>query len=661
MKLKINKNLFEAFFNSSLKAILPTLVFLTIYFSVHTLFGSGNGIIVTSITLIFRRLRSERFIEREIFKTTLIFLILSVLASLASESLATTIVMNLIVPFFIVYVITDDYKPGGDFPFTMIFMQMQLIPVNFSELKIRMLAITFGLVIVYIALKLFIFFKPTDTEHSICKKGLENIIDQYNSLINKDLENTKKQQLKLFEISEKLSQLIYNREKSKYFTGSSHANYFNFIIIFQHTDNLTSKIRHNPQLLTEYNINYFKKLVLLIKETLDNFDNPNQEHIISKLVDFSGKNSVDDLILNTDLLFNIDAMIIALSDISSAARRTTNRRRRDRLILQNELKRPTKLKHRMNVSSFKFCFGVRLSIVMTIAFTTSFMLDKAYSYWLPMSAFLMVRPFYDESKKRIIRRIIGTIIGIIISFGLSYVLNDTWQLFVFTIIFVFGMYAAEDYAVVVVFATCFALLTIIFASNSTGAIWLRLIYTVLGGVISMLASKYILPVKYYDEFKNMANRIIDIDIMMAESLCRLAFNINDGDTFRELIIESYMVSGQLESMYYSSKIEKDDNFIKDLVMVNNQLVTYMANAYDLLSIQNIPADKHKKLMTILYSIRKNLNITRIIMNGGQVSDINNNMDDYLVHSSIYINKIILDCLQKSLEFKNIVYSNRGLT
>ena len=129
--------------------------------------------------------------------------------------------------------------------------------------------------------------------------------------------------------------------------------------------------------------------------------------------------------------------------------------------------------------------------------------------------------------------------------------------------------------------------------------------------------------------------------------------------FRELIIESYMVSAQLESMYYSSNIKKGDGFIEELTMINNQLVTDMANAYDLLSIQNIQADYQKELMKILQLIKKNLEITRKLISGDNILDeykINDNM--VIVNSSKYINKTIIDCFKKSVELKNIVDSKK---
>lgn len=661
-QLKFDRKAVKSFGKQLLKSIPPTLVFLTIYFSIQRLFGSENGIIVSSITLVFMRSRSERFIERSVLKTVFIYLILSVLAFLATTNLFSTIVLNLIIPFLLVYFMTDDYKPGGDFPFTMVFMYMQLVPITLDGLKIRMVAIVFGLLIVYIALKISVLFKPADSERSLCKKGLKNMIEQYNSIIAKDFKTTKIQQLKLFEINEKLSELIYNRRKNKYFAFSSAGNYFNFIIIFQHTDNVTLKLRHNPELLTEYNLAYFRRFIKLLEETYDNFDNKNQDYLIAKFVEFSGKNSVDDLMLNTELIFNIDTIMMALNNISSHGKHNIIKHRepRGRLIAQKQLRRPYQLKHKMNVNSFKFCFGIRLAIVMTIAFIISFMINETYSYWLPMSAFLMIRPFYDESKKRIIRRIVGTIIGIAVSFGLFYIFREPEQLFILNLIFAFGMYAMENYAAVVVFATCFALSMVVFASESNDAAWLRLIYTVLGGAISMAASKYILPVKYYDEFKNMADRIINIDVMMSQSLCRLAYNIHEGDMFRELIIESYMVSRQLESMYYASKIEKDDRFIEELLMINNNLVTDMANAYDLLSIQNIPKDYHEKLIKVLNFIQSNLKDTRELINGLEVNDKDQFIENNLIQeNSSYINKTILNCFEKSVKLKGLVYKKRS--
>ncbi|MCA5962661.1 FUSC family protein [Blautia sp. RD014234] len=56
-------------------------------------------------------------------------------------------------------------------------------------------------------------------------------------------------------------------------------------------------------------------------------------------------------------------------------------------------------------------FALRLSLVLSLSFLICRLLDISHSYWLPLNAFLLVQPMYEESTRRLKNRVIGTFLG----------------------------------------------------------------------------------------------------------------------------------------------------------------------------------------------------------------------------------------------------------
>ena len=73
-----------------------------------------------------------------------------------------------------------------------------------------------------------------------------------------------------------------------------------------------------------------------------------------------------------------------------------------------------KLLYQMRPDGFETRFALRMSAVLTISFLFVHISGADHAYWLPLNAFLLLRPMYEDSRYRMLTRFLGTAGGCII-------------------------------------------------------------------------------------------------------------------------------------------------------------------------------------------------------------------------------------------------------
>lgn len=98
---------------------------------------------------------------------------------------------------------------------------------------------------------------------------------------------------------------------------------------------------------------------------------------------------------------------------------------------------------RCSLESFEMRFAMRLSIVMTITCGLSFLLTYTRSYWIPLNAFILLQPSYEDSSYRLKTRSIGTFLGCCVEFLIQPLLPGVGSKIVFALIMISLMYCAK--------------------------------------------------------------------------------------------------------------------------------------------------------------------------------------------------------------------------
>lgn len=140
-------------FKKNMKTELPVIsISIFLFLTLWSFFGKYNMILPPFLTLYFKVKYQQEFRIRELIKNYLMILTIAFMSFLAGESLIFCILINLAVPFFIVYFLTNKFTPKSYFVYGMAFVFMQLMPIPSSLLPMRIGALLYSFIVLTVAL-----------------------------------------------------------------------------------------------------------------------------------------------------------------------------------------------------------------------------------------------------------------------------------------------------------------------------------------------------------------------------------------------------------------------------------------------------------------------------------------------------------------------------
>ena len=70
-----------------------------------------------------------------------------------------------------------------------------------------------------------------------------------------------------------------------------------------------------------------------------------------------------------------------------------------------------RFRYHLQMDAFEFRFAMRMSLVLVLTFAYVVISGADHGYWLPLNAFLLLRPMYEDSQYRMKTRFAGTVAG----------------------------------------------------------------------------------------------------------------------------------------------------------------------------------------------------------------------------------------------------------
>lgn len=205
-----------------------------------------------------------------------------------------------------------------------------------------------------------------------------------------------------------------------------------------------------------------------------------------------------------------------------------------------------KLLYQMRPDGFETRFALRMSAVMTISFLFVHISGADHAYWLPLNAFLLLRPMYEDSRYRMLTRFLGTAGGCIIMSLLFPVLPGMQGHFALAALMVICMYTATPGTCVhAVCVTCFALSMVTLAMGEETAIELRMVY-VMGAVFLVLViNRFFFPTSMGQQFRYNLTVVFHMHHMYLRMLERALERPTDYGTICDAQVEYHLVHGQM--------------------------------------------------------------------------------------------------------------------
>ena len=158
--------------NGFVNGLPVIIVAIILYFSILTIFGVNEIIIVSCLTLLFKVKSKEEFSLKRLLELYCVLIIIAAFSFIANLNIVLCIVINLLLPSLLVYLYTDNFAPKGYFLYVMTFVLLELRPIQFSDLPRRFIVLSFGMSVVTIALLINSLIRKQKNNYESAQLGI---------------------------------------------------------------------------------------------------------------------------------------------------------------------------------------------------------------------------------------------------------------------------------------------------------------------------------------------------------------------------------------------------------------------------------------------------------------------------------------------------------
>ena len=543
---------------------LPVVVFfLAMFYAVLLLFGTQYVMVVSLGTLYFQ-------VNYKKFHTvsSILFLLgqqicLLVLAYAATWNIPLCLLLNLVVPFWLIFSKSSPFNLLGYFSCLMTFTFLQLMPVDWKGFLVQLEAMIFCCVFVFIAVLFYSRSGRVSGDSHAEQKSMEILGNALEKIAREEeIPGNSKKLEELFRLQKVLYQEAYQKRGRKHIVTSEGKRKYMFAVLMQRTIYFVTSGSETLWPKEEEARKLAFELSCYMKEAgkCDFMNRPSEylEKEGRKLLK-KAEAGKDDFYRSVADFLRLFLFILYQSG------------RKDRVFFNEQWDVPAKQKfkdrvlYRMRPDSFEMRFALRMSLVLMVGMAFNMMFDEGHSYWFVMNAFLLLRPMYEESRYRMRTRFLGTAAGCLIITVLIPLLHGTAAHFLFASVMVACMYTAVPGTVIhAVFVTCYALTMTTMAMGTNEAAALRLIYVIGAVLFVLVVNRFFFPTSMGSQFRYNLQMLFHMHHMYLRILEDCLSHPLDYWRICDAQLQYHMVHGQIRADIPKVAAKEESRYLKVL-------------------------------------------------------------------------------------------------
>lgn len=576
MKTK-TKSILAALRSKFMAALPIILFFLFLFYSTILLFGISYSILVSVVTILFKVNYRKSFTVRQLMVLVGTQFLMALLSFFASLSLPLCILLNLIVPFLLVFLQTSQFNQLGYFANAMCFVFLQLRPVGWEGLALQMAALAYGLAVLTIVL-FFCSLRNKKNDHfAPAKKGLLLLADALRAQIEPKAHATEQgkpsdspasgQAEPIFPILQELYGEAYKSRGLTYVVSPRGKIQYMFALLFQRAVYFLTN-PYQASMLSDPNRHDLLERLARYMETAgtDGFE---QEELVRTGSELLAEVEECDEIPCIFIQNFLRLFLLILDNIRQDGGKQSSHGWK----LPSYRRPLKKLFGQIKTDTFETRFALRLSAILTIGFAYSMISQANHGYWLVLNAFLLLRPMYEESATRIKTRFIGTLAGCLILQLLLPLFHGTGWHFLLATFMAVGLYmeTAGTWQQAL-FSTCFALTLTTLALPQMLAAELRILYVVSAMVLVLLINRFVFPTHQKGQFRYNLYQLFHIHHVYLRLLeSSLAAPLDYG-VICDVQIHYHLIHDQI-IQYLKKAGSEDSAFIKKLLWISWHMIS----------------------------------------------------------------------------------------
>lgn len=244
-----------------------------------------------------------------------------------------------------------------------------------------------------------------------------------------------------------------------------------------------------------------------------------------------------------------------------------------------------RLKEILSWSHPRLRYAIRLSVCFLLGYILLQFADLAKGEWVILTSLFVCQPSYSETRKRLFQRIIGTIIGVIGGVLVVQLLPTIAGQLCFLSVssYLFFYYLRQNYAIAVIFITCFVIAAFnLIANEGVAMMGPRLIDTILGATLAILVVRLLWPDWQHKKLPGLLVNALEKNTLYFRAIVHEYHKPSmDEMGYREARFNAHQSDNALTLAWQGMKMEpKRHQILQDsafrLTYLNHALVSYLS-------------------------------------------------------------------------------------
>ncbi|MEI0539892.1 FUSC family protein [Brachyspira pulli] len=582
-------------------------------------------------------------------------LLLGFLATIAEQNIFLTIVLNFIVPFSIVFLLSDDFVPRSYFIYGFTYVLLQAYNIPISNIHIRMEAILTALLIVFIFLYINKLITKNKLSNSLACKTIQ-LINKKLSLLynNKPLEKDQ-----LFSLINTYTSAIYVDSLKRHgIMNNRNINHFELVLFFEDINQLIDKEYKNINKLTKDDLEYFKQISKILDRISNLLKSDISKHekefnsIINAINYFNDNYTLSDEKSNYEWVYASGKLKKILSNMFE--------NKKDDFEIKKLLNlRFIRLKKEFNINKCHFRFSLKMGIIMCISFTVRYFLPDEIAirgYWLPILSYIMIYPFYEEQKINLKINVIGNFIGVFIFSALFRYIPYNMIIPAIGICFVLSLASVNGF-LKKIYGTISALISsfpympkLMSASSRVGFIMIAL-------SIVWVFDHFIIRTESHKGMVDKISELIEMDTIIINQIKKAINNEETSVYLYECLLKAYMIKNNIIIHEKNQTRYKGTPITDSLIESNRKFIVEAEQIIYLIKKYNRPEDKHNMLIFVEYIASILENSAKLFKN--EIIEFNNNESKSreIIKNNSYIFYRLENCFDSINDINNSIKNN----
>ena len=285
------------------------------------------------------------------------------------------------------------------------------------------------------------------------------------------------------------------------------------------------------------------------------------------------------------LLQEIRAIRRVMANVQDASKVSLKRQDSSQFLTLQEY-RLNVLTQNLSLDSTIFRHSLRLTIAIVFGYLLGFLFDIQNTYWILLTIIVIMRPSYGLTKERSKDRIIGTLIGAFIAVGIVFITQNlvVYSILAFiSLILAFSLIQQNYKSAAALITISIIFLYSLMNPNAFEVIQYRVIDTIIGALIAVVANYLILPSWEANNLKKILLNALKMNkkyLLVTQALYqdpamhKLSYNLVRKDAF--LAISNLNASFQRLTQDPKSK-QKEFELIYETVTLNQTMISAIAS------------------------------------------------------------------------------------